>query len=41
MAKPKGTSRTGVRMTKAGPKIVQTKKPRGIMSAIVKATTGK
>lgn len=38
---PKNTTRTGVRMTKDGPRIVQTKPAKGLLSKIVKATTGK
>lgn len=41
MASRKNVTRTGVRMTKAGPKIVQTKKATGVTSKILKAVTGK
>lgn len=41
MASKKNVTRTGVRMTKAGPKVVQTKKATGLLSKILKTTTGK
>ena len=37
MPKPKSTVRTGVRMTKAGPKVVTTKKGSGFLDKILKA----
>jgi hypothetical protein len=36
MAKPKSTVRKGVRMTKDGPKVVTTKKGKGITNAVLK-----
>lgn len=36
MAKPKSTVRTGVRMTKDGPKVVQTKKGSGLLDKALK-----
>lgn len=36
MAKPKSTVRVGVRMTKAGPVVVTTKKPTGVVNAALK-----
>ncbi len=35
MAKPKSTVRKGVRMTKDGPKIVTTKKSKGIIGKLI------
>ena len=35
MAKPKSTVRKGVRMTKDGPKVVTTKKSKGILGALL------
>lgn len=35
MAKPKSTIRKGVRMTKSGPKVVATKKGKGVLNAIL------
>lgn len=36
MAKPKSTVRKGVRMTPAGPKVVTTKKGKGLVNAALK-----
>jgi hypothetical protein len=36
MAKPRSMVRTGVRMTKDGPRIVTTKKGKGIVDKILK-----
>lgn len=38
MAKPKSTVRKGVRMTKAGPVVVTTKKGKGLLNSILKRT---
>lgn len=35
MAKPKSTIRKGVRMTKGGPKVVTTKKSKGLVGKIL------
>jgi hypothetical protein len=37
MAKPKSTIRKGVRMTGAGPKVVTTKRGKGLTDKILKA----
>lgn len=37
MAKPKSTVRKGVRMTTSGPKVVTTKRGKGILNAALKA----
>lgn len=37
----KTTVRHGVRMTKSGPKVVVTKKGKGVVSKAIKAVTGR
>lgn len=36
MALPKSTKRVGVRMTKDGPKVIETKKSKGVLDAALK-----